>query len=270
MTTTNETANSTTSDVTETDISTESTETDIPSEYANLSLDELLNADFSDDPILGQEHTGLPSYGEILKHLPENGRKLIANLRSMTTKKTQELSEARRQLETERADVLREKEALYSGKFAEDINRTASEDVTNLDIYDEAGLNKRIEIETAKRLQALLAPAQQEIAIARRQAQLDDFKRANPDIVSDEYRLPIAKLLMERSDLKLEDAYHIVKGRISSTKLAETESARKNLSNQRREGLLKTSGGSSTTDMKAPPGMSAWEAYNYHKNKGVK
>jgi len=98
----------TTSTGTETDTGSDNTGTsDIPSEYAELSLDELLNTDFSDDPILGQEHKGLPSYGDILKHLPENGRKLIANLRSMTTKKTQELAAARRQLEQERAEVLR-------------------------------------------------------------------------------------------------------------------------------------------------------------------
>lgn len=272
MPTTNETGDtSTTSDVTVTDNGSDNTGTnDIPSEFAELSLEELLNADLSDDPILGQEHKGLPSYGEILKHLPENGRKLIANLRSMTTKKTQELADARKQLEDERAEVLREKESLYAGKFAKEIADKANESTEDIDLYDEAGLNKRIEIETAKRLQALLAPAQQEIALAKRQAQLDDFKRANPDLTSKELRLPIAELLVQRPDLKLEDAYHIVKGRITSEKLAEEQASRKATTTTRKENLLKTSGGSSTVDMKAPKGMSAWEAFQYHKNNGMK
>lgn len=241
--------------------------TDIPSEYADLSLDDLLNADFSDDPILGQEHKGLPAYGDILKHLPENGRKLIANLRSMATKKTQELATARVQLEAERAAVQREKEALYSGQFARDIASKAAEDVSDIDLYDEAGLAKRIEIESAKKLQEMLRPVQNELETQKRQAQLESFKRENPDLISPEIKGEVAKLLVSRPELKLEDAYYIVKAKVNETKLKQVEAERKNLKGSQRDALLRTSGGSNVSDTKPPKGMSAWEAYQFHQSR---
>ena len=84
------------------------------SKLGDMSLDDFMSMDFSDDPKLkdtfSQEHKGLPDYKTILmKHSTEEGRKLISNMRTSYTKKTQELAAARRELELEREQVLREK-----------------------------------------------------------------------------------------------------------------------------------------------------------------
>ena len=40
-----------------------------------VTLEDLMNADFSDDPIMSQTHKGLKPYNEILQHIPEDARK---------------------------------------------------------------------------------------------------------------------------------------------------------------------------------------------------
>ena len=91
----------------------------------SFNLDDLLSADFSEDEIMSTTHRDLPSYQEVMKHLPENGRKLISNLRAMTTRKTQEVADIRKQLEAERAAVAAERQALYNGEFAQNIKTLA-------------------------------------------------------------------------------------------------------------------------------------------------
>lgn len=73
-----------------------------------ITLEELMSADFGDDPIMGQTHKGLKPYNEILQHLPEDARKLVSNLRAMSTQKTQEVADQRRALDTERANLIKE------------------------------------------------------------------------------------------------------------------------------------------------------------------
>ena len=48
----------------------------------DISLDDLINADFGEDQIMKGSHKGLPDYKRVLEHIPENGRKLIQNLRN--------------------------------------------------------------------------------------------------------------------------------------------------------------------------------------------
>ena len=88
-------------------------------------------------------------------------------------------------------------------------------------------------------MQQMIAPLQAEVQVQQREIELQKFKTAHPDLK--EHRLGIAKLLNEREDLKLEDAYWLVKGRAAE---AEAREARENkLSNRAnsREGLYKTS-----------------------------
>ena len=61
----------------------------------DISLDELIGADFGDDPIMQGTHKGIPDYKKILEHIPENGRKLVQNLRASYTQKTTEIAELR-------------------------------------------------------------------------------------------------------------------------------------------------------------------------------
>lgn len=236
----------------------------------NFNLEDLLSADFSEDDIMNTTHKDLPSYQEVLKHLPENGRKLISNLRAMTTRKTQEVAEIRKQLEAERQQLAQEKQALYNGKFAEQVNQLAQEPEKPFDLYTDEGMEAKIKQEAAKMFQQMMAPVQEDMRLQQRQVALDNFTRDNPDIKHPEVRVEVAKLLQSRPELKLEDAYYITKAKLDRTKLEQLEQERLAKRNDQREAWNKVSNGSNARPTKAPKFRSAWDAYQYHKQNGVK
>lgn len=229
---------------------------------AEVSLDELINADFGDDPVMQGTHKGIPDYKKILEHIPENGRKLVQNLRASYTQKTTEIAELRRQLEAERAEVLRERELLSNSEFAKQVKAVAEAPLQH-DAWSDEGLQERINKQAAEQMAKLLAPLQQDLESQRRQVALESFKSQHPDLTSDEMRVPIARMLMERPELRLEDAYHIVKGQLVSQQSTAARQIQK-------ETLLKTSTGNAVRNGETPKFKSAWDAYQYHKVNGVK
>lgn len=262
-----------TSDVSETtevvEEVTEGVTEDIPSDF-NISLEDLINAEFEEDDIMNQEHTGLPHYNEILKHIPENGRKLIANLRSAFTKKTQELAAARKEVEAERAKLQSQTKLLTESSFAKNVAELANDNATH-DIWDEEGRRNEIRKQAAIMMQQMLDPLKQEVEQERRRVQLESFKAQNPDLT--EYRMDIAKMLLERPELKLEDAYHLVKARAVSMKAeaAAAETAQRRTA--QRSALKKTSTGRDVGRAVKPPKFKdGWSAYQWHKanQEGIK
>jgi hypothetical protein len=223
-----------------------------------ITLEELMAADFGEDPIMSTTHRGLKPYNQILESIPEDARKLVANLRSMVTQKTQEVAEQRRGLDTERANLLREREMLLSGNFKAQIDELANRQVAE-DPWSEEGMQSRIQTEAAKMFQQMLNPLQQELEQAKRGAQLEAFKSANPDLLS--YKEDIAKLLISREDLKLEDAYYIVKGQ----KAAEWAGKEKEAAKARVSATAKTSTGQNINGVTVPKFKDAWQAYEYFK-----
>jgi hypothetical protein len=124
-------------------------------------------ADFGDDPIMSQTHTGLKPYNQILESLPEDARKLVANLRAMSTQKTQQVAEQRRQLEGERANLIKDREALLSGNFRSQIDQLATAPIQH-DLWSEEGMQAKIQQEAAKMFQQMLNPLQQELEQSKR------------------------------------------------------------------------------------------------------
>ena len=135
---------------TETLVETENTEVveetnDVPEEAVDaFDLDALIEAQFENDPIMDGEHKiGLP-YEEILKHIPENGRKVIQNLRASYTKKTQELSNERKALEDLKQELIRQQQLLTNSDWSKSISEKA-QDETQHDIWDTEGRQKEID-----------------------------------------------------------------------------------------------------------------------------
>ena len=255
----------------DTPIETQAQTQDVPADFLdNFNLDSLLNADFSDDEIMSQTHKGLPEYSEILKHLPENGRKLIANLRAMTTKKTQALADAQRSLKEQQEALLKEREALYSGKFADQIKQTAQDPEKPYDLFSTEGMENKIKQEAAKMFQSMLKPMQEEMYVNKRSTALENFKRDNPDLMDPEVKMEVAKLLRDRSELKLEDAYYITKAKLDSSKLVELEERNRLQRDKAKETWNKTSNGSNVKANGIPQFRDAWESYQWHKANGVK
>ena len=228
------------------------------SEDYSITLEDLMNADFGEDPIMSQTHKGLKPYNEILQHIPEDARKLVSNLRAMATQKTQEVAEQRRALEAERQNLIRERELLLNGGFQKQINELATKPIEH-DPWSEEGMQQRIQQEAAKMFQQMLNPLQVELEQAKRGAQLEAFKAANPDLVT--YREDIAKLLIAREDLKLEDAYYIVKGQ----KAAESVIKEREAAKARVSAVNKTSTGQNVNGVTVPKFKDAWESYQWFK-----
>jgi hypothetical protein len=231
-------------------------------EAEDISLDELVGSTYDDHPELKGGHRGLPDYKKILEHLPENGRKLVGNLRASYTQKTQELATMKQQLDQERAALARDRELLTKSEFAEQVRTTAAAPL-QYDPWSEEGLQERIDKAAAIKMQSMLAPLQQDLAAQQRQVSLDSFKSRHPDLISDEMRMPVAKLLMDRPELRLEDAYFIVKGQV-------TKQSSDALKTVQRETLMKTSTGNAVRNAAPPKFKDAWTAYQWHKTNGGK
>lgn len=227
-----------------------------------LSLDELVGPDFDDHPELKGGHKGLPDYKKILEHLPENGRKLLGNLRASYTQKTQEIADLRKQLEAERVQLERDRKLMTESEFAQHV-RAQAEAPLQHDAWSDEGLQERINKQAAQMMQQMLTPLQQDLEAQRRQVALDSFKQQHPDLTSDEIRMPVAKLLIERPELKLEDAYYIVKGQVSRQTSEAVRTAQ-------RETLKKTSTGNAVRNAAPPKFKDAWTAYQWHKTNGGK
>jgi len=231
-------------------------------EVEDLSLDELLDSSFDEHPELKGGHKGLPDYKKILEHLPENGRKLVGNLRASYTQKTQELAGMKAQLEQERAALARDRDLMTKSEFAQKVKEQATAPLQH-DPWSDEGLQERINKQAAQMMQQMLEPLQQDLETQRRQVSLDSFKAQHPDLTSDEVRMPVAKLLMDRPELRLEDAYFIVKGQLTRQQSDAVKTAQ-------RETLKKTSTGNAVRNSAPPKFKSAWDAYQYHKANGTK
>lgn len=252
----------------------ESTQTSTTEGLDNLSIDDLMNMDFSGDEklseIMSTEHTGLPTLKEILlKGTTEQGRKLISNLRSSYTKKTTELAQARKDLDNERRAIQLEKEALYSGAFAKKVKETAAQDISTLDPYDQEQLMKIIEIESAKKLEQLLSPMQTQMAEQKQIYEAERFITAHPDMKTEAFKAKLVPLIKAKPEMDLETAYWMVKGQLAEddkATAAKVKEANQAKTKETRQQILKTAGSTNVGATAPPKNLSPYEALQWFKN----
>lgn len=236
----------------------------------NITLEDLLNIDDEQYPEFGSEdsHKGMKPLSHWMQHVPEDVRKHLANIRADYTRKTQEISNIRKSLEDKEAEMYRKNEHIMRGPLAERLTQINTEE--EYDLFDPAGMKSEIQRQAGLMLKQMLEPAQKELEVQQRKLQLDDFKAKNPELLDPTYRGPVLELLGQRPELKLEDAFYIVKAKLGSqaldverSRFAETKAARKDTA-------LKSSVGSRTAVAAAPKFKNAMEAYNWHKSNGMK
>jgi len=266
-----------TSEETETDTGTgaDSTATLEPEETLEASIDDLLNAAFDEendpDGVMQGEHKGLPGYSDVLRHMTSDGKKLVQNLRSSYTKKTQEIADLRRGLETQQAEVQRQLDLLTKGSFAEGIKTSAEAEVSGeLDLFSAEGIQAHIKREAAKMMQEMMRPLQQEADLSRQRAEIDTFKAAHPDLMDEEVKQEVGKLLIANENMKLSQAYYIVKGKLGEQAIQTAAQAKMQAQKAQRAALRKTSLGTSGKRGSTPKFKNGWEAFQYHqalKNK---
>ena len=179
-----------------------------PKEY---SIDDLLSAEMQ-DPIItsGESHTGI-NYQQVLNELPDDAKRLISNLRSSYTKKTQDIAEQKKIMQQHVEEISGQREALYKSEFYKDVQEAAAKEPGNLDPYDPKSFEARIQSEVAKRMQDMLKPMKQAHELQQQKHALDNFKREHPDM--EEMKTDIAKVLIKNDHMDLEQAYWVIKGK---------------------------------------------------------
>jgi hypothetical protein len=185
-------------------------------DVANLETDdEILNSD--------ENYTGI-DYNQVLSELPEDARKLVANLRRSFTKKSQEVSSKRKNLDVQLKAIEAERAAIIESDFYTDLKETADPaEETPFDPYDAKSMEKRIEQEVAMRLKQMLQPMREQHIVQQRKANLAMFRTEHPDL--EDHKYDVADVLKANDHMTLEQAYWQVKGRKAhvSNKQAQQE-----------------------------------------------
>ena len=201
----------------------------------------LSEAEIQDDIINSEENYKGIDYNQVVQGLPEDARKIVANLRRSYTTKSQEVAAERKKLDATAANLASQIEALIQSDFFEDLKeRSTSEEVAGFDPYDPDSVEKRIEKEVAVRLRQMLEPMHAEHRIQQQRNQVTAFKQEHPDL--EDMTVEVAQTLRDNEHLTLEQAYWQVKGRVLATNQEETESELKKYRKAAKEAGLKVGG----------------------------
>jgi hypothetical protein len=233
----------------------------------NFTLDDLLQYGAEEDPLFADDaqHKGMKPINQWIQNVPEDVRKHLANIRADYTRKTQALSAAKKEVEQAKEQMRLQTEGFVNGPMARKLENIDTE--TEYDFFDAEGMKAEIQRQAQLMLKQMLQPAQEEIEVQQRRLALDKFKMENPEMISPEYRTPIVELLQSRPELKLEDAFYIVKAKIDSQKSATERAEFADRKARQKETVLKSSKGTKAQTASVPQFKSAIEAYNWHKTR---
>lgn len=168
------------------------------------------------------------SWDDAVKQVPPDIAKLMRELRSDYTRKTQDLAEQRREFVRERKALMKGKESL-----------TSPADVPEYDPFNEASITARIEREVNKRLQLVLEPMQQEYEQMAAEESYQRFMTEHPDFQSDTaLRSEVQHLLESNEGLDLETAYWAARGKQSKQQAAAAKEATRAKRQARRQAAM--------------------------------
>jgi phenylalanyl-tRNA synthetase alpha subunit len=236
----------------------------------NFTLDDLMAYGEEQDPLFADEaqHKGMKPLNEWIHNVPEDVRKHLANIRADYTRKTQELSRMRKEVEEAQRAMRQQNENIINGSTAK---LTANIDETaEYDLFDPEGMKAEIQRQAQIMLRDMLKPAQEELQVQQRKLQLEQFKAENPELTDPEYRTEIVNLLKTRPELSMEDAFYITKAKIGSTKLQQERQEIADRRARQREVVRKSSSGSRSQPKGTPKFKNALEAYKWHKAQQTK
>jgi len=236
-------------------------------------------------------------------NVPEDVRKHLANIRGDYTRKTQELAAMRKEVEASKRHMEAQNEGIVNGAMAKqlrDVDENAEYDLfdadgmkaeiqrqaklmlamakqlrdvdenAEYDLFDADGMKAEIQRQAKLMLREMMAPAQEELEVKQRRMALQEFKANNPEITDPAYRAPMIELLKNRPELKMEDAFFIVKAKVGSTKLQQERNEIAARKAERRSVVRKSSTGSRSNPSGTPQFKNALEAFKWHKSQQTK
>ena len=137
-----------------------------------------------------------------------------------------------------------------------------------MDPYDTKSFESRIEQEVARRLQDMFEPVRQQQELQMRQMKLQEFKTAHPDL--EDMKTEVADLLKSNTNLTLQDAYYIAKGKKTSSELAQLRDEVAERKAKMREVGLKIGQGTSANPNRPPSGLKGFELYQWFERQKAK
>lgn len=156
------------------------------------------------------------SWNDAIKQVPPDIAKLMKQMQGDYTRKTQELSEQRK-------DFKREREALMIGS-----KNLQEREVPEYDPFNEDSIKARIENEVTRRLREVLEPMEQEYKVMQAEDNYKSFLSEHPDFREDQaLRSEVQHLLEGNTGLDLETAYWAAKGKQTKAQKAQDRESRK-------------------------------------------
>jgi hypothetical protein len=199
-------------------------------EETTFGLDDLLNAPLEGDIWAADaNHKGI-DFTEVVGGLSPEAQKLVANLKNDYQRKTGEVAQLRKDLERKLGDFQSRESALTNI----DLSAVAEEDLPeNLDLYNPDHLEMYIAAKSKKQaadmLTQMLAPAKEEIAIARRRSVVEGYVEANPELKDEKVKHEVGRILASNPNMKVERAHEIWRGRTMPTRLQALEEENRKL-----------------------------------------
>lgn len=243
------------------------TEENIDDIIDNFTLDDLMAYSSEQDELFTDDaqHKGMKPLNEWIHNVPEDVRKHLANIRADYTRKTQELARMRKEVEEAQRAMRQQNENIINSSTA---RLTANiDEEAEYDLFDPDGMKAEIQRQAQIMLRDMLKPAQEELQIQQRRLQLEQFKAENPELTDPEYRTEIVNLLKTRPELKMEDAFYIVKSKIGATRLQEERAELAERKARQKEMAMLSARGTRTRPQGQPKFKSAVEAYKWHKSQ---
>tara|TARA_R110002020_G_scaffold468586_1_gene693013 strand:+ start:47 stop:907 length:861 start_codon:yes stop_codon:yes gene_type:complete len=204
------------------------------------------------------------SWDSVMEGQPADVQRAMQSLRSDYTRKTQAISEQRKQLEAQQRVML-------ESDVVKQLKEVAEHDDGEFDPFNPDSFNKYVNKVVATKMQELLQPMHEAQQKANAKAKVDVFMEKHPELKTNtEFRKDVREVLMDNEHMDLQSAYWIVKGKQSAAqKTVQSNEHKKTRDRRRQISSLVTSGArknASTlpTNVKE---MSAWEIYESLKSE---
>jgi len=225
-------------------------------------IEALLEAAKTDEVLASdEEHKGI-SFDETLAALPDDAKKLLANMRRDYTQKTQAIADERRQIEAQRA-------ALFESEAFKALQEMSNKEMGEFDPYNPDSVVEHIKRQVAEQFTEVLKPMRDQQFKAQSKAKLQAFMSEHPDLRTDDaLRGNVKELMLGDEHIRLDQAYWIAKGKsLSSSTQAQAEELAR-FRTAAREAGLKVSGGTRTGgNIKPPDGLDAVGIYQWYERQ---
>lgn len=156
------------------------------------------------------------SWDTLYEQADENSQRAMQQLRADYTRKTQELSSKRKELQEQAQHIEAMKMSLENNEAYKAIQKVAEEDAGEFDPYDTDSFQRYVNKVVAEKLQSVLQPMAEQQMKASAQAKVKGFMAEHTDLQTDDVlKAEVRQTLLDNESLSLQDAYWIVKGRRS-------------------------------------------------------